>query len=539
MTANHPLLDTVVGTSRLASRSYCESVNKQGISLEGLGNPPAFELRPYQQTINDLIARATQQYRAILAQAPTGAGKTVLATNLAVRLVAKGLVPWFVAHRIELVKQAAKKFRKAGLTVGFIASGHKPDPHAQIQVVMIQSLTRRLDNLTDYPRPDYVLVDEAHHATADTYQQAFAPFPEAKIIGFTATPERADGTGLGGVFETIIQVVTAGDLIEDGYLVKPRYYCAEADLRGLHLRDGEYIATEAAERYRKKQMYDEVVQKYALHGRGYQTICFCLNVEHSKETAAAFSAAGYPAQHLDAETDSDERERILADFAAGKFRVLCNVALFCEGFDLPEIGCVVLNRPTQSRPLYNQMVGRGARPTAGFDEPTREGRLAAIAASDKPRFVVIDMGGNLKEHGYWEQPITYTLDAPKKKRRKSAALDVAPIKECQQCGLYVPAQARVCEDCATVFPGLLDRAKSADFVATEFGATGPVAEQPKQVVKKIDLWPAELRCYYHTPAKLSDEQLKQVEKLAGYAKGWACGVITRRGAYRQGGGVRL
>jgi ribosomal protein L32 len=185
------------------------------------------------------------------------------------------------------------------------------------------------------------------------------------------------------------------------------------------------------------------------------------------------------------------------------------------------------------------MVGRGARPTAGLDEPTREGRLAAIAASDKPRFVVIDMGGNLKDHSYWEQPIEYTLDAPKKQRRKSVAKDVAPIKECPKCGLYVPAQARVCEDCATVFPGLLDRAKTADFVATEFGATAPVAEQPRQVVSKRDLWPAELRCYYHTPAKLSDEQLKQVEKAAGYKKGWAYGVIARRGQYQQRGGARL
>jgi superfamily II DNA or RNA helicase len=538
MTATCPLLKTVVGNLGVAAQNYNESVNKQGVFSESLGNPPAFELRPYQQTINDLIARATRHYRAVLAQAPTGAGKTVLATDLCARTVAKGFTTWFAAHRIELVNQAAKKFRKAGLSVGFIANGHKPNPQAQVQVVMIQTLARRLDNLADYLKPDYCLIDEAHHATAETYQQAFAPFPEAKIIGFSATPERADGTGLGGVFEAIIQVVTPDSLIEDGWLIKPLYYCAEADLRGLHQRGGEYITTEAAERYRKKQMYDEVVQKYALHGRGYQAICFCLNVEHSKETAEAFTATGYPAQHLDAETDPDERERILADFAAGKFRVLCNVALFTEGFDLPEIGCVIVNRPVGSRSLYHQMAGRGARPTAGLDESTREGRLAAIAASDKPRFIIIDMGGNLKEHGYWEQPITYTLDAPKKQRRKSAALDVAPIKECQKCGLYVPAQARVCEDCATVFPGLLDRVKSAAFVATEFGATGPIAEQPKQAVKKIDLWPAELRRYYHTPAKLNGEQLRQVERAAGYKKGWAAGVEKRRGEYWQGGGVR-
>jgi DNA repair protein RadD len=230
MTATHPLLETVVGISNLAERRYNESVNKQGVLSKSLGNPPAFELRPYQANLNDLIARATLHYRAVLAHAPTGAGKTVLATALGSRMAAKSLTSWFAAHRIELIKQAAKKFRKAGLTVGFIASGHKLNPHAQVQVVMIQTLGKRLNALSEYPKPDFILVDEAHHASAEQYQQAFAPFPKAKIIGFTATPERADGGGLGGVFDTLLQVVTPGDLIADGYLVKPLYYCAEADL---------------------------------------------------------------------------------------------------------------------------------------------------------------------------------------------------------------------------------------------------------------------------------------------------------------------
>jgi DNA repair protein RadD len=536
-------------TLSLAPQRYVTNTGKQselpeaqGLDLSNLGKAPtirALKLRGYQQQINDMVARATLTHNCPLVVLPTGAGKTTVAAELARRMAAKGHHVWFVVHRIELAEQAVKRFCKSGLTVGLIAAGHKPDYTAQVQVVMVQTLSRRLASIGNYPKPNYIFVDEAHHATAEQYKRAFAPFPAAKKIGLTATPERADGTGLGDTFDVLLQTVNVCDLIAEGYLIKPLYYAAPADLAGLNTRGGDYSADEVFARVNKPQLYAQVVEKYQLHGRGYKAICFNVNVAHSKATAEAFCGAGIPAVHLDADTSADERKRILAEFASGKYQVLCNVALFTEGFDLPEIGCVVLNRPTQSRPLYHQMVGRGGRPTAGFDEETAEGRLATIAASNKPRFVVIDLGGNLKAHGYWELPIAYSLDASKKsKRQKGAAKDVSPMKECGICGLYAPQQARKCEECHHVYPTLFDRLKTGDFVEGEYGVTPNKEKAEKPVkVKPIDLWPEDCRPHYHKPAKLTDEQLKRVERLAGYSKGWAAVVIKRRGSYQQKVGV--
>jgi DNA repair protein RadD len=518
---------------------YDKSTDKQGVNLNKLGSAPAIQQRPYQENVINDAARATVRFSRILFCLPTGAGKTTVATGMGLRMVAKGHYIWFGIHRIELAEQAATRFRQAGLTVGLIAAGHKPDYTAQVQVVMVQTLCRRLDALESYPAPTYIFIDEAHHATANQYTQAFSSFPGAKIVGMTATPERADGTGLGEVFEVLLESVSVNDLIADGYLIRPLYYAAPADLVGLNTRGGDYSPEETYLRYNKKQLYDQVVEKYRLHGRGYKAICFCVNVPHSKATAEAFNEAEISAAHLDADTSTDERKRILADYASGKYQVLCNVALFTEGFDLPVIGTVILNRPTQSRPLYQQMVGRGGRPTAGFDEETTEGRLAAIAASDKPRFVVIDLGGNLKEHGYWEQPINYSLNAPKKrKRKKDAPKDASVIKECPNCGLYAQAQARECEECSYTYPTLLDRLKTADFVQAEYGVAAPLAAKVEKP-KKVELWPEDCRQHYHKPAKLNDEQLRRVEKAAGYKRGWAANVIMRRGAYQQEGVMRL
>ncbi len=532
-------LSTAPYILEVATQNYNENPNNQGLAKNKLGSAPAIKQRPYQERVINEVARATVRFSRILFCLPTGAGKTTVATGMAMRMVAKGHTVWFAVHRIELAEQAAARFRQAGLTVGLIAAGHKPDYEAQVQVVMVQTLCKRLSTIGNYPAPTYIFIDEAHHATANQYQQAFSPLPTAKIVGMTATPERADGTGLGEVFEVLLQSVSVSDLIALGYLVRPLYYAALVDLAGLHTRGGDYSPEETYQRYNKKQLYDQVVEKYRLHGRGYKAICFNVNVPHSKATAEAFNAEGIPAAHIDADTPTDERKRILAAFAAGKYQVLCNVALLGEGYDLPGIGCVLLNRPTQSRPLYHQMVGRGGRPTAGFEQETTEGRLAAIAESDKPRFVVIDLGGNLKEHGYWEQPITYSLDAPKKsKKKKDAPKDASTLKECPKCGLYAQAQARACEECGHAYPTILDRLKTGDFAQTEYGAAAPVVAKVEKP-KKIDLWPADCRAHYHKPARLSDEQLRRVEKAAGYKFGWAAGVIKRRGAYQQEGVMRL
>jgi DNA repair protein RadD len=533
-------LSTAPYILEVAPQNYEESTDKQGVTQNKSGSAPAITLRPYQQATVDGMARASMLHRAVVGVSPTGSGKTVKMLITASRVISKRKERVYLcAHRTELCEQAAVKAAKMGLVFGFIAAGKPTNPDALLQICMVQSLANKLSQIPVEQHPAYVLIDEAHHSTATQYGQIMAAFPLAKVFGYTATPTRTDGAGMGDVFGAMVQVTNEAELTAQGYLVKARYYVAPADLTGLRTQGDDYSMSAAEKVYSKRSLYRDLVGKWFRHTEGEQTIVFNPTVKVSKDVAAEFCERGVPAIHVDAETPTDERRRILADFEAGKYLVMCNVSLFTEGWDCPDVGCVVLNRPTQSQSLYMQMVGRGARPTAGLDATTDAERLAAIATSGKPFFSVIDLGGNLAEHGWFEQPRHYSLDAPKAKRKnkKGSAKDVAPMRECAKCGLYAPQQARECEECGHTFPTLQDRLKSAEFVEVQYGAAAPVVAKVAKP-KKIELWPADCREHYHKPAKLTDEQLKRVEKAAGYKKGWAYSVQQRRAAYKKEGGAR-
>ncbi|MBH8567302.1 DEAD/DEAH box helicase [Microvirga sp. STS02] len=482
----------------------------------------------------DKIAHAAKVSRQVLATLPTGGGKTTVMAELVRRMLTRDKRVWCIVHRIELVEQIVARLAKFGIKAGIIAAGVEPDHDCMVQVCMIQTLVRRSGEILAELLPDYLMVDECHHATAGQYQAVFRACPRAVVVGVTATAERGDRKGLGDSFTALVQVISTLELIEQGYLLRPKYYIGASDLEGLSDRGSEFNEEEVfARAERKPQLYAQVVDNYRKYARGLPGIVFNVNIAHSLKTAEAFCAAGCRAIHVDGDTPPAERKRILVDFAAGKYDILCNVALFTEGFDLPDIGCVILNRPTKSRPLYHQMVGRAARPTAGFDCETAEERLAAIAASPCPRFVVIDHGLNVGRFGFWEQPITYTLDAPKQSKRGTGKLDTTPIKTCPKCGLYAATQARVCEECSYTYPSVVDRAVNGDFVEAEYGKPG---KKPKpEPIKKIDLWPAHLRQHYHTPAKLTDAELEQVQRAAGYKRTWIYAQQMRRAQFKKGG----
>ena len=530
------------------TKSYSTKLIVESKSFAVTQSESATALRDYQQRIVDDIARATRNHRAILAVLPTGGGKTTVAAELARRMALKGFRIWFLVHRKELLEQGAGRFRKFGLRVGIIAACYTPDSEAEVQVAMVQSLANRLDGITEAQHPHFIFVDEAHRATAGQYTAAFAPFPNAVVIGLTATPERADATGLGETFDLLLNPTTTWDLIRRGFLVQPLYYCAQIDLDSLKTKGDDYDEQAQFERFDKPKLYSEAIEKWEQSGRGYLTVMFCVNVAHSKKSVEAFNARGYRAVHLDADTPKRERTQILDDLSAGKYQIISNVGLLCEGWDLPAIGCVILNRATKSRPLYFQMVGRAARPTAGFDATTDTARVAAVKASSKPRAVVVDMGGNLKTHGYWEAPIEYSLEAPKKKKRKkNAPLDVFGMRECPRCRAYTYTTARVCpdEDCGYVYPSLIDRVVDAVFVETSFDGAHllppPTPElEPVVKIKPIDRWPEHLRQYYRRPAAIPiDSDIDLIEQLAGYKRGWAKSVKARKASYASKKGGRV
>lgn len=479
-------------------------------------------LRPYQtQAIAELrMALAAPASSAVLVL-PTGAGKTTVAAELARLMVAKGKRVWFVAHLQELINQARARFEAFGLFVGEMSGEAEPHYKRPVQVCMVQTLGNRL-RMGKVPAnllPDFIFFDEGHHTAAGTYQRVLEACPDARRIGLTATPSRLDGKALGEWYQHLIAPITAGQLVEMGHLVPASYALAEVDLDGLATRGGDYAADDAFRKFNKKPLYAGTVKQYLNFAPGLKAIVFCINVEHSIETVKAFDAEGIVAAHLDGSTPAWERKQKLADFAAGRIQVLSNVALFTEGFDLPDIGCVILNRPTKSRGLYLQMVGRGLRPSPG-----------------KARCIVVDMAGNCQTHGAFDAEVEHSLEPASKK--KSASVGVKPMKQCKSCAYFQPVSARVCVDCGAEFPVVVQAAVETEFTlvdsATLTAKIGGLSFLPPSAKKRggPKAVPADLEgTNMHD---WTDADWRRCCALSGYNPGWR----KHQGAWQRGAGQR-
>jgi superfamily II DNA or RNA helicase len=376
--------------------------------------------RPYQeaaiQSARDRIARGV---RRILLNSPTGSGKTVIAGGIVQRAVAKGRRVLFLAHRRELIDQTVNKLRDAGVhDFGVIMAGSGMiNPDAPVQVASIQTLIRR-----EFPRADLVIIDECHRAASRSYLSVLANYPDAAVIGLSATPERLDGKGLDNIFSDMVAVATVPDLIEAGHLVKPVCYAGEtADLSGVKIRRGDYDEHELASAMDKPKLTGDIVTNWLRIAKGRQTAVFAAGVEHAQHLTAEFFAAGIPAATVTGATPRAEREAIIADWRAGFVQVVVNVFVFVEGFDMPSMECVVLARPTKSVSLYLQAVGRVMRPFPGKD-----------------RAILIDHAGCWQMHGPPHIHREWALEGLAKSRKEPAAQVV-----CASCGIVYEAKPRL------------------------------------------------------------------------------------------------
>jgi len=355
------------------------------------------ELRPYQKnTITAIRSKILQRCKKLLVVLPTGAGKTEIAVEIIRLAREKQRRTIFMVHRQELVYQTHSRLCHAGIDAGIIMAGHKTIDK-DIQVASVQTLARR-----EHPPADIIFIDECHHVASDSHKKIITNFPNAIHIGLTATPYRMDNKPLGEFFDEIIAPVSMQTLIDEGFLVQPRYFGAKQDFSKIKIKMGDYDNKQMFDYVDKKVLYDGVVEKFKQFGYG-KTLVFCLNIEHSKKTCEAFTSAGYKAIHIDCETDKNVRKRILKEFEAGEWQILSNVALFCEGVDVPATNTVIINRATKSKGLYFQVVGRALRPHEG-----------------KKECIIIDHGNNVYEHGKVEWDQEYSLDIIKKKKKAGA-----------------------------------------------------------------------------------------------------------------------
>lgn len=361
-------------------------------------------MRPYQQQALAELSAAATRCRSIVYVLPTGGGKTVIAAELARRAAEKGNRTLFLVHRRELLRQAVETLETAvpGAFIGVEAAGRPSVPWAPLHVGMVQSIARRNNDV----RPDIVIIDEAHHARAATWERVLARWPDAWRIGLTATPERLDGKGLRAHFDHMILGPSIRDLVRDGYLAPTRVMApyGAMDLDGVRLnKSGEYRADEVAERVTEKTIAAAAIN-YHRHAPGRPAIFFGVHTEHSRRVAAELATLGYRAAHVDGNDPAARRDRVMNDLKTGALDVVCNCDLISEGFDAPGCEVVIMGAPTNSVTRYLQMAGRAMRPAPGKTA------------------LVLDLAGNAYLHDDPDQPREWSLDDGAGEQRKSGPL---------------------------------------------------------------------------------------------------------------------
>lgn len=416
-------------------------------------------LRDYQLSAEDDVRGAMRLAKAVLLVLATGAGKTVIFSDVARKAAMKGKRVLILAHRDTLIRQASAKLNDYGVDHGIIMAGFTPARHKGVQVASVQTLIRRLGKVRmDF---DLIIIDEAHLSAAKSYRDVVDFFPNARVLGVTGSPVRLDGKGLGrefgGMFDHMVQGISIRDLIARGFLVRPIVYAStdQIDLSGVKKVGGDYDSQALAEVMDKPKIVGSAISEYKRVCPGVPAVAWCANVQHAEHVAAEFNAAGVPALALSGESTSEERDSALKALTRGTLKVVTFAMLLVEGVDCPAIGAIIMLRPTMSLASYLQVIGRGLRPVyaPGMPLGTEQERFAAIDAGPKGnRCFVLDHAGLTFRHGFADQIREWSLEGiVKKKGRKKEVEPKIDLKQCPKC-FVVTEPVTVCPSCGYVHP---------------------------------------------------------------------------------------
>lgn len=454
------------------------------------------ELRDYQQEAIDKVRDAMSTHKRVLLVSPTGSGKTACFSFIARGVFQKQRRVLIIAHRKELIRQIGEALTNWGVPYGVIG---KHIPHANVLIGSVFTVVRRVDKI---PSPDLLICDEAHHLTkSTTFGRVSEAYPNARLLGVTATPCRLDGRGLGECFDVMVMGPSVSYLTDLKYLSPTEVFAPSMpDLSHVHRRMGDFVTSELEAEMNKPKITGNAVQHYIRHCPNGTAIVFCVSIAHSKAVAEEFRAFNIAAESVDGKMPEAVRDGVLNGLRNGTVKVVTSCDLISEGFDAPAVDCAILLRPTKSLALFLQQCGRAIRVAPG-----------------KEKTIILDHAGNTIEHGFIDEDREWTLDggAPKKKKKGPSVRTCPrcfaahrPAPECPACGFsYVPK----------------DREQTLDYVEGDL-----VKVVDPKSLRKSDVLGTDAN-------KKEYDYLVRTARAKGYAKpeGWAYVVMRAREAKRR------
>lgn len=457
-----------------------------------------FDLRPYQTDLIEKVVKSMRKgHKRIIVQSPPRTGKTVVMAEIARRTTANGNKVMFLIHRKEVLEQAKTTFLNQGVNPNLLNAG------------MVQTLTRRV-NIIKHPK--LILIDEAHHVLAKSYQRILDKFPDAFVLMFTATPIRTGRMQMDQVADDIIVGQSIHKLTEQGFLAPFRYFQPPGDFDSKLLKrsnTGDYT-TESMKEAMSTQIFGHIVKQYKRIASGMQAVVYTYSIESAHRIAAEFNEAGITARSVNGKTPQDMRDNIVQMFRDQRIKILVNVNLFTEGVDLPNVDCVIMARPTMSLALYLQFSMRCLNP--------REGKTA----------IIIDHANNFKKFGYPDDDRDWKK-AVKSGKQKSKALLKDPglsIVTCDYC--FAVVKAKDVKDGKCPICGQKIKVQKAKAVS-DVDLVEAAKERQRQIqeIVKNDLLK---KVATKTVGELhSLKELQAYAKLHGYKPGWAWFMAKKKG----------
>lgn len=447
-------------------------------------------LKPYdyqQKLIDEARQKLAEKNQGVLIVSPAGSGKSIVIAEIARLTTKKGGQVLFIVHRQELVDQITESFRQQDVNL------------SQCTIITVGKAKNRLGK---FPKPSLIITDESHHSRANTYQKIYEYFADVPRLGFTATPWRMNGKGFADIYSAMVEGPTVKWLIDHHKLAPYTYYSVNlADADKLHFSSNGDFSNKSIDDALGKTIFGDVIKTWKRVANECKTILYAHSRKYSAQIAQKFCDAGVKAVHCDSKTPQREREKIMSDFKNGKIKILCNVDLISEGFNVPDCSCVIMLRPTASLVLDIQQ------------------SMRCMRYVPNKKAIIIDHVGNCYRHGLPLSPHNWTLRDRKRKKRRKANSMSQPIKTCPTCYAVIPAQCKTCPVCGAEIPV----------------ENSEMKEERDAKIVKIDQFKfiTDYKKTRYAQMKPGDaktvEDLYEIAKARGYKPGWAYVQAKKRG----------